>query len=336
MESIIKNWYGLVSIVCNVYDKKFVAESKVKDDCTAIKKAENCVNECEIYKTYKLANSIKVDCVNKERIKTFLPSETAEPTIFKNQTTNVDVLIEDAYSYAPNEIPGKLITYKLFYIESSNTYFLLFGQGEKYVSDIFETTLFQEMIANLKAKLQEIIEVNPTVKIILGGHSMGCTIALYLGFQLYMDYRENFSNNFILIGTGGSYYYKDNLSTDDLRIEYEALPNVFVFFLAVLKYNNNSEVLVDCFFDEQETITREEFPTYSRFKDPYFLITQSTLDDGEIQKIEARRTVKETIDERTVLRIGLTMKKKAFESYFIKYSTLQKKKKKKNKKNKNF
>jgi len=250
MFSIIKNWFGLQNIVCNDFYKTFLVSAE-NDLCNEYKINECNQNGCVEYEKSD-ASSL---CVNKDRIKKFI-----KPNEFINKLTEKAYIIIESKRYeytsfginkiiditdneniSPRENGGNFtISYKIFKSKDEPIYYVLFSPGIKdislYFSDI--NILLNQIIDYL---IQLVVDKND-VKIILGGHSMGCTIALQLGFLLFKKNKNFFLRYCILIGSAPSNFI--NYDSEENKY-YKNLPNIFIFYFGVVYQGKK---YIDCFY----------------------------------------------------------------------------------------
>lgn len=274
MSSHIYEWLELQPIVNQPYNKQFLTELTTEpcDNKVYKKNIDGFVDFC----SQRLENSCSYFrgstgeiCVTKNRIKQFLPTQ-------KIQTKNskVNYTIVDAYNqsisirkrYVP-EIWS--IYYKIFHREIGvfNYFYIIFTVG---TSDIYlvPDSKFSTIFTRIRTFMVKQMKETENSKFIICGHSMGCNLALRFGYvlrQLSDEIKEDsiksdkalFDEHCIIVGSGSSKWI-DRTNTTTAMVEYEKLPNIFIFYTSRFTDDEfyTSRLYIDCFFDMNEYLSQ--------------------------------------------------------------------------------
>jgi len=234
-------------LVIDDYDKEFLLRSHEIDDCNDSE--ENSTIECE-KRTDGNCRLFKKLCVNKKRVTKLVKNvqsvfgftETQVQistnkgiyTIIKSGITEVIVKREQII-----KVP---VFYRIFLNDTK--YFIIFNIGESQIAKYFESQLI-----NMFSELTMFILMNgtnPETKFILGGHSMGCALALHLSSILFNNFDSKFYNKIYVIGSG---------SPPCLLERENSVPNTFIFYSSV----NNS---ADCIINENVNDFKLHYPFF--------------------------------------------------------------------------
>ena len=260
MQSYISDWVYLQKILNQPYDKTYVSEIKdgEVDSCNAYNDVYcpyNPEGKPEIICRGRVnSKSNKVECINSNRIKPFLETND-EPIITPNGEYIIIKTFREMYMF----------TYELIckMFSTDSVCFVLFSPGsddlavEINSNETFHTIFFNDFFGKILKKM-ELIQKPEGFKFVIGGHSMGCILALHFGYKLFTENKSLFKNNVLIIGSGAVQCLSNEKDT-----AFNDLPNVVIF------YSANSDGKTDC----------RILPKQTKFKDfrlytPFYILKQ--------------------------------------------------------------
>ena len=249
----IKEWLDLENVMLWDYDKPILEGTSrdksgkiiaiVGDECFQIDgfDKEECqqktTDKGEKCKVYKSSSGSSV-CTEEKHLKyTYVSSNPSNANTYKslsNRTYTViqsgKILDNDAFNTAAQG--NAELFFKIFKSESTKNIYLLFSSGV-----VFDVSTLSDKFASI---ITEILSYQDYNKIVIGGHSMGCMIALHFANAIYRnpDNRQFFFDKCIVLGSGPykGYHYDD------------PLPNTKIFVSTFINKREPPVLNVDGYF----------------------------------------------------------------------------------------
>lgn len=250
----IKEWIDLENVMLYDYDKPMLEGATrdkdgniigiVGDECfqttgfdndTCEQKTTSNGKKCKVYKTSSGAKA----CAEEQHLKyTYVSDNPSNPNIYKSLSKQKYTIIQsskitDNAAFNTANQAGVELFFKIFKSESTNNIYVLFSSGV-----VFDVSTLSDRFTPIIA---EILSYHDYDKIIIGGHSMGCMIALHFANAIYRnpENRQFFLDKCIVIGSGPykGYHYDD------------PLPNAKIFVSTLVKQREQAAVLnIDGYF----------------------------------------------------------------------------------------
>ncbi len=227
MEQAIAEWADIQNIVVDKQFNKFALETlgaNEEDICELFDPAKcEKTMHCILYKPDK--------CVGEKR-KYLLH----EPNIYLTSKSGLSFIVLDSMYLSKIQLTTNKID--IYYcmvksIQSDNIY-VLFSSGIVLTYDeLYNNKELNDGLNLLIAKLTS----HKNKKIILGGHSMGCVLALYTGYKM-----QSFSG--MIVGTAGAKWIANG-------VNFTNQPNIKIFISGELRHNKKKDsMFLDCFINE--------------------------------------------------------------------------------------
>ncbi len=220
------------NIVGIIGDECFQATGFDKDECEqkTTKNGEKC-------KVYKSSSGSSV-CAEEQHLKyTYVSNNPSNPNTYKSLSKQKYTIIQsnkitdNAAFNTANQV-GVELFFKIFKSESTNNIYVLFSSGV-----VFDVSTLSDKFPPIIA---EILSYRDYDKLVIGGHSMGCMIALHFANAIYRnpDNKQFFVDKCVVLGSGPykGYYYND------------PLPNTKIFVSAFIKQREEAVLNIDGYF----------------------------------------------------------------------------------------
>lgn len=249
----IKEWLDLENVMLWDYDKPMLEGTSrdksgtitaiVGDECFQIdgfdKEAcqQKTTDKGEKCKVYKSSSGSSV-CTEEQHLKyTYASSNPSNPNTYKSLSKRTYTVIQsgkildnDAFNTASQG--NAELFFKIFKSESTKNIYILFSSGV-----VFDVSTLSDKFAPI---ITEILAYQDYNKIVIGGHSMGCMIALHFANAIYRnpDNRQFFFEKCIVLGSGPykGYHYDD------------PLPNTKIFVSTFINKREPPVLNVDGYF----------------------------------------------------------------------------------------
>lgn len=244
----IKEWLDLENVMLWDYDKPILEGTSrdksgniiaiVGDECFQIdgfdKAACEQKEKCKVYKS----SSGSSVCTEEQHLKyTYVSSNPSNPNTYKSLSRRTYTVIQsgkildnDAFNTASQG--NAELFFKIFKSESTKNIYVLFSSGV-----VFDVSTMSDKFATI---ITEILSYQDYNKIVIGGHSMGCMIALHFANAVFRnpDNRQFFFDKCIVLGSGPyrGYHYDD------------PLPNTKIFVSTFIKQREPPVLNVDGYF----------------------------------------------------------------------------------------
>jgi len=250
----IKEWLDLENIMLWEYDKPVLEGAMrdkngnivgiIGDECfqtTGFDKdacEQKITDNGEKCKVYKSSSGSRI-CTEDQHLKyTYVSNNPSNPNTFKSLSKQKYTIIQsskitdNAAFNTANQV-GVELFFKIFKSESTNNIYLLFSSGV-----VFDVSTLSDKFTPIIA---EILSYHDYDKLVIGGHSMGCMIALHFANAIYRnpDNRQFFVDKCVVLGSGPykGYHYDD------------PLPNTKIFVSTFIKQREQHAFLnVDAYF----------------------------------------------------------------------------------------
>ncbi len=214
-------------------DQCFQTTGFDKDACE--QKTTDKGQKCKVYKS----SSGSRICTEEQNLKyTYVSSNPSNPNTYKSLSKQKYTIIQsskitDNVAFNTANQVGVELFFKIFKSESTNNIYVLFSSGV-----VFDVITLSD---NFIPIITEILSYRDYDRIIIGGHSMGCMIALHFANAIYRnpDNRQFFVDKCVVIGSGPykGYHYDD------------PLPNTKIFVSTFVKQREQRTILnVDAYF----------------------------------------------------------------------------------------
>lgn len=280
-KSYILDWVYLQKIVNHEFRKKYLTPLE-NDNCSTITDGNNCAAACEWYENSKK----KYSCVSKSRVKQFLDTN---PDIIT--TPNGRYKIIKSMQIYVFKLGVQFIVYKIFKSEDNQNMFVLFKPGSQSIRRILykrdqptdqpttkDIDLYTSFIEPLFKEITGLMLENQSTvkKFIIGGHSMGCMIALrFASFLLDTPETMTFFNDRVfVIGSGG-----EASLLKEYFLALKANPNIFIFY-------SSTENKIDCYANSSGPNSVKSDRNENKFGDldyhylysPFYILGKSSIE----------------------------------------------------------
>ena len=223
MKEYIEEYLAIGHIaVKKTYQQTYTTPLK-NDDCQKITDLQNCKDHCHTYDSKSLKKTV---CVNKNRLQKLIQGKKIVGkngnTYSINETQKIDMNINKNNIITENEVYYYVITSK-----KTNNIYILFNSN--IIFNISENKNITDFLKTLIDKINN-ASLNEEEKIILCGHSSGCSLALYTGWLIHNQNNELFKSKILITGCGP---FKIN----EYGEEFYNLDNVQIFTNSVIDYS---------------------------------------------------------------------------------------------------
>lgn len=233
MQSLyVREWADIQNIVVDKPFHKFVLDdlgANEQDICELLN-PETCEKtmHCILYKPDRCVQKIRTHSMH-------------SPSVILKSKSGLAFQVLDSMYLSKVQLTTAQVDMYYCMVRSlqSNVIYVLFSSGIVLTqADLQDNIELNNNLLLLIAKLS----VRKDERFVLGGHSMGCVLALYTGYL--MQHKPVFYNCFI-VGTAGAKWIPQNIS-------FTNLPNIQIFISGELRHskNGNSNLLLDCFVNE--------------------------------------------------------------------------------------
>lgn len=232
--SYIYNWTDIQNIVVDKPFHKFALDTlgANEQDICELLDPDMCEKtmHCILYKPNK--------CVSKKRTYSM-----HKPSINLKSKSGADFAVVDSMYLSRVQLMNANIDMYYCAVKSlqTNVIYVLFSSGIVLTqTDLQENS---ELNANLHLLIAKLSGASKKYQIVLGGHSMGCVLALYTGFLMQKVSTSMFHKCFF-VGTAGAKWIPSDIS-------FANLPNVKIFISGELRHSKTKDtLLLDCFINE--------------------------------------------------------------------------------------
>jgi phosphotransferase system IIB component len=213
----------------------------------------------------------KKGCVSKNRVHSMHKPHIQLTS--KNNKIKFDV-IDSMYL---SEVKLMTTSIEMYYVmvmsSNTNNIYVLFSSGTVLTrEDLYDNKELNNRLWLLIAKIIGIVKSNNKIKIILGGHSMGSVLSMYVGLLMYNNskYKSIFIDNCYIFGTGSARWIINE------HRDFTNLPNIRQYIGGEIRRGKKiTRLLLDCYSIHGDT----DFTSY----EPYYLLYSDVIDNnGEI------------------------------------------------------
>jgi hypothetical protein len=268
MNVFIKEWSDIQNVVVDKSFHKFALDElgANEHDICELLNPEMCEKtiHCILYKPNKCVNKLRTHSLHKPSV------------ILKSKSGNSFIVLDSMYLSKVQLTTTQVdMYYCMVRSLHTNIIYVLFSSGIVLTQNDLQNN--QELNNNLSlliAKLSGITKNNKREKIVLGGHSMGCVLALYTGFL--MRVKPVFTNCYI-VGTAGAKWIPRD-------IKFCNLENIKIFISGELRHSKTGDNLfLDCFINDGDI----DLVSYNPVTVIYYDTTDRSADSVPFDKIES-------------------------------------------------
>jgi hypothetical protein len=225
MKQYINEWVDIYDVIVQPHNKIFV-EDMENDECNKFSITE-CHTPCELYKDV---------CYLQSRLKQYNTFDGTEKVIKSKNNDAAEYTFLYTYRYVNNNIPEQakdfIPGYRYSFVISklSNVRYVLFNHG--LVININELNDTEPWVSSMNELIARILDDSRSYigKYIICGHSMGCSLMLFLAFKLFTEYNEFFINRCICFGSGQTPFF--NVANIHIFDNFFKSLNIHIFAIA--------------------------------------------------------------------------------------------------------
>jgi hypothetical protein len=225
MRQYINEWVDIYDVIVQPHNKIFV-EDMENDECNKFSMTE-CHTPCELYKDV---------CYSQSRLKQYNTFDGTQKIIKSKKNIGAEYIFVYTYRYVDNSIPERAKNfvagkrYSFVISKLSNIRYVLFNQG--LLININNLNDTEPWISSMGDLIDRILDDSKSYigKYIICGHSMGCSLMLFLAFKLFTEYNEFFINRIICFGSGQTPFFDvANIHIYDVFFKSS---NIYIFAIA--------------------------------------------------------------------------------------------------------
>jgi hypothetical protein len=171
--------------------------------------------------------------------------------------------------------------------------YVLFSSGVVLSKSHLQEVELKQNLEKLISKIHEWVQHGN--KVILCGHSMGCTLAMFAGYQFFLYDKNMFYEHVSILGTGGAKWM-----THEICDTFSGFTNVHIFISGVLGLGLNEQ-------NSAMTIKTMILDGFQNIGDEYEVVNPNcqvifTETDGEVNNVEITERTKVTLIKQKVLK----------------------------------
>jgi len=227
----IEEYVDFYNIIASDFDKVFI-EDMENDPC--ITRSISSCNTIPFCKKYRSISEGREFCYSSSRFKQYNLLDEKKYSMKSRETNKIYEFVDSGMALYNADTQIRLI-YMLIISKSTTFRYITFKIGIPINIDELDNNAI--WILKMNQLIDMILEDSLTYehKYIFCGHSMGCSLMLYISYILYKNHNTFFNTRCIFIGSGQTCFFKKALIIDDFFNS----TNIYIFCSGILKNNND-------------------------------------------------------------------------------------------------